>query len=483
MITSYQKGRTPFSPVYLLIATLAFAFTCYYACVRVWDVDEGWTYVSVRTESFPDLLAYTHFNIANNHLLNSLWFRLMQIAGCKNVLFYRGLSLLCFFPYAWFLYRLITLKANSRVASWLALFFLPPVIVFFASGRGYALAITAFCAALYYLQTCLEDDKTANYWRFICCGIISSLAIVSFFYPFAAMLLYLYALKYRSQLLTARSIASAIVILGLTAYIYYVGKTILLHDHIINGTDNLFVNGMYSTFLGTLSLSDLVTPWPDLYVRLHLEMITKLLVVVTFLPVAVILFRKYFRQTAALPVLVITTLFFFCSHLLLKAKYPSDRSALYLLYLIYIPVILVLGLTGNKFFKLHYAVAFFFSFLNLICYIYQVNRTNVYSALAQKPSAPYTVYSDWPNFADDVYSSLYFDGRITFHYLAKSFDTDLPAVDQRVKAALSDPKADFILLQEFEFIRTKQLFDTGFNIQPVLTSGFKQLYLIQRNSK
>ena len=82
-----------------------------------------------------------------------------------------------------------------------------------------------------------------------------------------------------------------------------------------------------------------------------------------------------------------------------------------------------------------------------------------------------------------MYSSLYFDGRITFHYLAKSFDTDLPAVDQRVKAALSDPKADFILLQEFEFIRTKQLFDTGFNIQPVLTSGFKQLYLIQRNSK
>ena len=91
------------------------------------------------------------------------------------------------------------------------------------------------------------------------------------------MLLYLYALKYRSQLLTARSIVSAIVILGLTAYIYYVGKTILLPDHIINGTDNLFVNGMYSTFLGTLSLSDLVTPWPDLYVRLHLgDEVTKL---------------------------------------------------------------------------------------------------------------------------------------------------------------------------------------------------------------
>jgi hypothetical protein len=483
MITSYQKGRTTFSQVYLLIAALAFAFTCYYACARVWDVDEGWTYVSVRTESFPDLLAYTHFNIANNHLLNSIWFRSMQIAGCRNVIFYRGLSLLCFFPYAWFLYRIITLKATGRAAIWLALFFLPPVIVYFAAGRGYALAITAFCAALYYLQTCLDNDKASDYWRFFFCGVISSLAIVSFFYPFAAMLLYLYAVKFRSRLFTTRSIITAVLFLALTAYVYHVGKTILLHDLIINGTDNLFANGMYSTFFGTLSLNDLVFPWPDWYTRLRLEMISKVLIVVTFLPVAVILFRKYFRQTAALPVMVITTLFFLLSHLLLKAKYPSDRSALYLLYLIYIPVILVIGLTGNKFFKLHYWLAFAFSAFNLVCYIYQANRTNIYSALAQKPPAQYTVYSDWPNFADDVYSSLYFDGRITFHYLAKSFETNLPAVDERVKAALTDPKADLILLQQFEFDRTKQLFTTGFTIQPVLTSGFKQLYLIQRNPR
>jgi multisubunit Na+/H+ antiporter MnhG subunit len=481
MTPSRLKDQHRIPSAYLVYATLAFLITLWYAWARIWDVDEGWTFVAVKSESIQDLLAYRHFNIANNHLLNSLWFKFMQSFGCKNVLFYRGLSLLSFFPYAYFLYRAAAYQATGRVEKWLPLFFLPPVMFYFSAGRGYALAITAFCGSLYYLQTCIDDQKAVSYWKFIICGAISSLAIVSFFYPFAAMLIYLYAGKYRTRLFTPRAVISGVLLLGLTAYIYYIGKTILLNDKIINGTDNLFNNGMYSTFFGTLGLSDLIQ-WPTVYTQLHLEMVSKILVIVTFLPVAAILLWKYLRQYFTLPVLFIATLLFLLGHIVMHAKYPSDRSALYLLFLIYIPVILVIAGTGNKLFRAHYYTAFLFGALNLIGFFYELSQPNIYSTLAQMPANQYTVYSDWPNYADGAYTELYFGGRITFHYLAKSFETNLPLVDQKIKAALTDPHADFLLLQTSAYLRNKDLFNRGFTIQPVISSGIKELYLIKRET-
>ena len=465
--------------IYLLFSALAFLFLCWYAYARVWDYDEGWSYASVKTETLLDLLLYRHFNIANNHLLNSLWFRLMQVAGARHVFLFRGLSLLSFFPFAYFLYKAATYKVDVQPGAWFALFFLPPVLVYFASGRGYALAIAAFCGSLYYLQLAIDNNRSAAWWKFLLCGIVSSLAIVSFFYPFAAMLIYFYARTGFRNLFTTRSILSAIPLLVLTAYIYYIGKTILLHDKIINGTDNLVFNGMFSTFFGTFSLYDL-TPWPHAYARLRLDLVTKIIVMVSFLPVGVILVWKYLRRYPGLVLVLIATALFLTARIVLHAKYPSDRSVLYLLYLIYIPVVLVIAASRNKLFIFHYAIIFLICTLNLAGFIYETNRTNVYSTLAAQPDRPYTVYSDWQNWADDPTSELQFQGRITFHYIARSFETDLARVDQEVKAAIGNPQVDFILLQESGFQRNSPLFTHNFIIRPVLSSGFKQLYLISK---
>src|SRR6185437_13657644 len=463
---------------YLVFSALAFLFLCWYAYARVWDYDEGWSYASVKTETLLDLLTYRHFNIANNHLLNSLWFRLMQVSGARHVFFFRGLSLLSFFPFAYFLYRAATYQADVQPGAWFALFFLPPVLVYFASGRGYALAIAAFCGALYYLQVAI-DNKPAAWWKFMLCGFISSLAIVSFFYPFAAMLIYFYACTGFRNLFTTRNILSAILLLLLTAYIYYIGKTILLHDKIINGTENLVFNGMFSTFFGTFSLYDL-TPWPHSYARLRLDFITKIIVMVSFLPVGVVLLWKHLRRYLGLVLVLIASALFVVAHIALHAKYPSDRSVLYLLYLIYIPVVLVIAATRNKFFILHYAIIFFLCTLNLAGFIYETNRPDVYSTLAAQPDKSITVYSDWQNWGDEATSDLRFHNRITFHYIARSFETDLARVDQEVKAATRNPRVDYILLQESGFLRNSSLFTHDFIVTPVLSSGFKQLYLIKK---
>jgi hypothetical protein len=476
------KDRGPFPSLYLLISTLGFLFALYYAWAHLWEFDEGWTYLSVQHESFGDLLAYKHFNIANHHLINSLWFKTLQLAGCRYAIGFRALSLLSYLPYAWFLYAAATYRTEAwpnRSYAWFTLFFIPPSIVYFGAGRGYALAIAFFVGALYYLKVCLEERKAGAYWKFILCGTISSLAIVSFFYPFAAMLAYLFLMQFRIRIRSIHTILSGILLLALTLYVYHIGKTILLNDVIINGSDSLVAGGMYSTFLATLTLYN-ITPFPHLYDVLRLETVSKITVMASFLPVGLILIWKYLRKHTELIILVIATFLFLVSHFLLQAKYPSDRSVLYLLYLIYIPVVLVIIKTSNIFFRIHYFIAVFWSALNLIGFIYIMNKQDIYTALEQKPTRTYTVYSDWPNFADGVYSQLRFHDRIQFHYMAKSYETDMDLVDRNIKAALSDPHADFILLQKSAWLRNKALFETGYDVQPVISSGAKELYLIKR---
>ena len=135
--------------VYPLLSLFFFMILFCFAYFHTWEVDEAWTYVSVRDESFTSILAYAHFNIANNHVLNSLWFKLMQMAGCRNVVFFRMASLAAFGLYSYYLYRLVRLMAADwKPASdwWLVLFFLPPIMVYFTLGRGYGMATAFFVA-------------------------------------------------------------------------------------------------------------------------------------------------------------------------------------------------------------------------------------------------------------------------------------------------------------------------------------------------
>ena len=85
--------------IYAILSLFFFLLLLIYAFIHPWEYDEAWTYLSVQHESFFDLLSYSHFNIANNHILNSIWFKLMQVAGCRNVVFYRLVSLVSFWPY------------------------------------------------------------------------------------------------------------------------------------------------------------------------------------------------------------------------------------------------------------------------------------------------------------------------------------------------------------------------------------------------
>lgn len=469
--------------VYPLLFFFFCIFIFCFAYFHTWEVDEAWTYLSVKNESFFDILAYTHFNIANNHALNSIWFKLMQLAGAHNVIWFRLASLVSFLFYGYFLYKIVTYKADCWESAsdwWLLLFFLPPIMVYFTLGRGYGMATASFVGALYYMKVWLEERNEPDYWKFFFLAFFSSLSIVSFLFPFLAMLVYL-AVRTGDPLLSKRNIISGILLLPLIAYIYYVGKVILLNDKIINGTDHLFVNGMYSTFIGALSIYDFVFPYQDLLTRFPLVTISKALVLLTLIPVLWIILRKrQARAYAELSILLFFTLIVGITHLLLKTKYPSDRSIIYVLYLFYIPVIGHIVRHRDKFFKGHYFVVLLFSLINFYSYFYSLFQPGLYAALAKQPARSYTIISDWPNQGDQVYSDLYFNGRLHFSYIARSFETNWPGVDEKLKTVLQDRSADFLLVQRSTWLRDQSLL-AGRPAQKLFSSSYKELYLVKLN--
>lgn len=467
--------------IYPFLAIFFFILLFTYAFLHTWEYDEAWTWLSVKDESFFDLVAYKHFNIANHHLLNSIWFKLMQLAGFKHVIFYRLISLISYCVYSFFLWKAVTYKVGywrPRADGWLLLFFVPPIMIYFTLGRGYAMATAGFVASLYYMKAWLNEKKASDYWKFFLFGTISCLAIVSFLFPFIAMLVYM-VFRSDDKLFAKRNIITGVLLLPLVLYIYYVGKTIILHDKIINGTDHLFVNGMYATFFGFLGIYDFVFPCPDLLARLDLVLISKVLVPLSFLPVVLIMLRRRgARSFSELTVLVFTTLMFLASHILLKAKYPSDRSVIYLLYLLYIPIVLYIVKEKNKFFKIHYFVVLTFSLINFCSFFYALTRPEFYSVMKAKPVRSYTILSDWQNWGDDVYNELYFNGRLQVSYIAKSFETDWDKVDQTIRAAVKEPKADYLLLQRSTWLRDQDLFK-GLPVEKLMSSSYREMYLIQ----
>jgi hypothetical protein len=266
--------------------------------------------------------------------------------------------------------------------------------------------------------------------------------------------------------------------LPLLGYIYYVGRIILLNDKIINGTDHLFINGMYSTFFGFLGIYDFIFPSPELLEHFNLVLISKILVPLSFVPVFWIMVRK--RKARAFPeltLLLLITLMLLGAHLVLKAKYPSDRSVIYFLYLLYIPIILYIIREKNKFFKLHYFVVLFFSLVNFAGFFYALIRPDFYRVMAAKPARTYTIISDLQNYPDEVYNELYFDGRLQVHYIATSFETDWDKVDRSIASALKEGTADYLLVQRSTWLRDQSLF-AGRPAQKLLTSSFKEVYLI-----
>lgn len=330
-----------------------------------WQYDEAWTYQSVVDISVADVVLYDKYNIANNHVVNSLYFQLLQWLGVKHVFFYRLISLLSYWLYCYYVFLLLGISKDNKLNWYHFPLLLMPYMIFFASGRGYGLAIAAFMASLYYCRQFMDSRLPKQLFLFVLLGSLASVAIFSFVLPFMAMLLIVSWLVGKQLFSKPINLFALAVVCLVILYVYIHGKTINTADTHIVGTDYFFRNGMLSGIVTFICLYDYL-PNTVFIVYKYAFLITLILALATML------YKQEIHYKIAVAAWTITIMIIL--HYLMGAKYPLYRSVSYILPLLYLPICYAYHRYKSKLVALHLCVMLIIGFTNL--YVIIKNSTS-----------------------------------------------------------------------------------------------------------
>jgi len=410
---------------YFKYSSVFFIIVCALLIIRQeWEYDEAWSYIEVTHNTPYELIQYAHFTLANNHIINSLFIKLIQSFGVENVIFYRVLSFCSLFIYSIYYYKFIKLKLKNAdddgkgVAQFPIVYFLPYILPFFyqfSQARGYSLAIAGNMASIYYFFKLCDRYSTKNTVLFIVFGALSSLSIFSFIFPFASMLIFITLKKRKDILIKLKSPIYALAhimmlffLLLVVYYIYEIGKALNTYDLCIAGGNSLFKSGMLSSLFSFLALQGIVTN--------HLFFIViRTSIFITLIPALYILYKNI-KMPNEHKLFILTILLILISHFFFKSKYPFTRTISYLLLFFYLPF-LVLNIK-NKTHKFIYNIHFFLLISIGLYGIAALFRTafskNTYGALAyinnNFPNVP--IFFDLHNPNIDLYNQFYFQGKL-----------------------------------------------------------------------
>lgn len=189
---------------------------------------------------------------ANNHILNTLFVKLeMYVFGWKDWAIRLHILIAFIFGYL-YCYKLfkIFVQSEVRICLFLLIVFLNPYILdFYGIARGYALSISAFIAALYYLFTFLDNKSIKSFNLLYFCLFISIWSNFSALYLLLAVnIIILFEnrneisdIKIRRYLLlsVAYSCLIGVIIIfpilkTLSSPIVYGGNTGIFQDMIVN---------------------------------------------------------------------------------------------------------------------------------------------------------------------------------------------------------------------------------------------------------
>ena len=333
-------------------AVFFFSVSVLLAVYRHLYIDELFSYRGIINTTANDILQYTRFKSANNQLINSLYMHFVIAAGIKQLIFFRLPSLLSLVLFAVYYHKYLGRqsgditdgnKSNTFYLIICVLPFILPYFTFFSLARGYALAIGSLMAAFYYFVKTDDIYSLRDSVLFTLFGIVSSLSVFSFIYPFAAMLLLMAVRNYKGIVLAARSargfacqLMLLLLVAGVAYYIYDKGKIITINDAGIAGGNKLLKDGMLSSLFSFMAFQDVTAK--SIIPSVMFFVILKYAIMITLIPSLVIFYRKR-EMPLAHKVLVAAVLLIIATHLGLHAMYPFGRAICYLPLLLYVPLI------------------------------------------------------------------------------------------------------------------------------------------------
>lgn len=307
-------------PLLLLIPLVILCFSDH------WAYDEATTYVKVMDVSWMDIVNYNIYNLANNHVLNSLYFKWLQQLGADNLFFFRLPSLLAFFFYYLYIGKLLRMKADYQLHHIDQLMlFIWPYLVYFAQGRGYGIAMTAFIAGLYHYKLYLEESKPRHLLYFVLLNCLASLSIFSFLYPFAAMVIIVGIRRFMEIIKSPIRILIFVMAIPVVFYVAVKGIVVSECDPAVIGRETLFKGGSISSIISFLALMEFA---PD-----KLFFILKALISITMVPVLFLLVKRT-RWHIEITIILVSILLLVVSHYAMGALYPVYRGVAYIIMLL-----------------------------------------------------------------------------------------------------------------------------------------------------
>ncbi len=307
------------------------------ACSEHWSYDEAMTYMNILDATPMEVIRYEKYRFANNHVLNSLYFLVLNKAGVTSLFVYRLPNFLAFFIYFWLISKLLKEQVGYQLRHIDQLMlYLWPYAVYFAQGRGYAMALVCMLGALVVLKRYLDEGKPPQLLGIVLLGGLSSLSIFSFIFPFAAMLIVAGLSRFRQVIKSPLQWLILVLALPVAWYIFDKGRVVSEYDYSIIGGQSLFRGGTLSSLVSFLAITDLV---PN-----NVFLALKVLILLTLAPALYLLIRRgmmYLELTIAL----VTMLLLVVAHYAFGAMYPLYRSAAYLV------ILLLLAFTYSNFRK------------------------------------------------------------------------------------------------------------------------------------
>jgi len=403
-IDNFSSSAAARREIYIFFFFLiAFIF---FALYNDWIYDETTSYNGVRNNSVWELLTYSKFKLANNHIINSLYFRLLQQGGIIDVVYYRLLSLVGF---------LLFFIANSRILRLLKinnlyLIFLTvaPYFFYFTYGRDYALAIGCFAMSFYYLLKYSKDQQVKYEYLIVVFGAISTLSIFSFLYGFLSILVVFGIFKIK-HLKSIHTVLLSVIVLALLLYIYKVGKIVNANDPSIIGTNtfSLFKYGTVSSIFSDFSYREyLVNLFFNsanaLRIITFFKLLIMLCVIIPMFYVRKINFRKIDPsniKTILVLLIFLPFLFMAAANIFTGALYPLTRAVFYLHYVILL-FVLVSTVTYSKkiIFYVPLIILCLTSFIYSCYAYYDLSRPNIKEAIVATKNYPlYVLFTNDKN--------------------------------------------------------------------------------------
>lgn len=344
-----------------------------------WSYDEAMTYMSIQDSTPFEIIKYEKYRLANNHVLNSLYFRWLEDMGVKSLLLFRLPNFLMFFAYFLLVSRILKKQEGYQLRhiDQLALY-LWPYYIYFAQARGYSLAMVAMLGALIALKSFVKEGKPQQLLYIVLLGSVSSLSIFSFIFPFAAMLIVAGLYRFSQVIKSPLHWLILALTLPIVWYIFDKGQVVSEYDPAIIGRDTLFRGGTLSSLISFISLNE--------FAPRNVFLVLKVLVSVTLVPVVFILVKRgkiYIELTVAF----VSVLLLVVAHYAFGAMYPLYRGAAYIIILV------LLAFTYSNFKKsifntLHFSVIIICGLVYMSYLFYfqsQKSMDNVLAVVAADP--------------------------------------------------------------------------------------------------